>query len=77
MRAFEVFPQVTHKMRGGGPSRSSKTTKSWSFVITTAPAFRAARKISSSLAPRRPRSRTQLTSTENLDAIQRASWGDS
>src|SRR6266542_517614 len=42
-RAFEVLPHVTQSTWGGGPKRSSRPTKSASFVMTMASAFRVAR----------------------------------
>ncbi len=67
--AFEVLPIVSHRICGGEPSCSSKRTKSLSLVSTTAPASRAAGKISRSLASRKPRSRTGSASTSNSDEI--------
>ena len=41
----DVLPQVSQMTCGGGPSRSSNSTKSRSLVITTAPASLAISKI--------------------------------
>ena len=46
IRSFDVLPHRSQMTCGGVPSRSISPPKSLSFVITTAPACLAARKIS-------------------------------
>jgi hypothetical protein len=75
--AFEVFPQRTHRIWGGGPNRSSRTTKSASLVMTTASAVRAALKISGSSVLTRPRCRRLAASIANSLVIHGANAGES
>ena len=74
--AFDVLPHRSQITRGGGPSRSTIFAKSASFVMTAAPAARAAAKIGGSRASHSPRSRTEAHSTAKVSAIHRAIDGE-
>ena len=74
--AFDVLPHRSQITRGGGPSRSTIFAKSASFVMTAAPAARAAAKIGGSRASRSPRSRAEAHSTAKVPAIHRAIAGE-
>lgn len=74
---FDVFPHVSQIICGGAPRWLCSVTKSLSFVITIAPAARAARKISRSVASRRPKSRRARASIPNVVCIQMARAGES
>jgi hypothetical protein len=66
---LDVLPHRSHITRGGGPSLSTIDAKSASFVMTTAPAARAAAKIGGSSASRNPSSRTEAHSTAKVSEI--------
>src|SRR5262249_8273936 len=75
-RAFDVFPHVTQITCGGAPNLSTSSTKSLSFVITTALACLAAWNISGSVASLNPRSRIATALTAKLLLIHVAIAGD-
>ncbi len=75
--AFEVLPQVSQMIFGGEPKRSRSETKSLSLVITTTFTLFASRKISSSSASRKPKSRRAKALTSKLLSIQTAIAGES
>jgi hypothetical protein len=74
--AFDVLPHRSQIRRGGGPSLSTIDAKSASFVMTIAPAARAAAKIGESSASRNPSSRAEAHSTVNVSEIHRVIDGE-
>ena len=75
--SFEVLPHVSQIICGGEPNLLASRTKSLSLVRTTAFASLAKRKISSSSASRRPKSRIATASILKLLFIQAAIAGGS
>jgi hypothetical protein len=74
---LEVLPQVSQMICGGGPRRSTRSTKSLSLVMTMAFCAFAASNISGSSASLRPRSRRAMASRPRVFVIQTAIAGDS
>ena len=67
-RALDVLPQVMSTTWGGDPCRPTSAAKSAAFVTTTAPATRAARKMSMSDA--RCRSRFRMGTHQTSDKLE-------
>jgi len=69
--AFDVLPQVTHRICGGEPSWAARSTRSRSFVSKTAFASLAARNILRSVALRKPKS---LTGMASMPCVKMNHW---